>query len=424
MNEAPVSVSLDEPEPLYRLPNVREVPEHMLPRVIAKIEAVNKKAAKLGVELFSYSVRHFMKPAEKREERLRGVEYPFVEISIEGPKVEVPGGWKLAGRVDFEEGLILVNSRPGAELPARYRNASPMCEHCNSDRRRNAVYVFELDGAYKQVGRSCLRDYLGHDPARVLWAASSYSKIFDEIDEENRGGSWGEPMIGVLELLEAASFVIGKHGFVSRKMMNENPERWGSSSASLVLDYLFPQPRSELVYEPEPADKVKAEAVLEMVKGWEGKADPSDYEYNCVELCSSGSVRLKRAGLLVSLIAVWNRANEARVDREKLVNAHVGAVGERRGFKAKFLGVASFPSDFGVFYVARFASDEGMLVYKGGSPFWADEIKAGDEIEFVGSIKEHGEYKEMKQSIVARCKLGPMPVKVSKRKAKAAEVAA
>lgn len=390
------------------IPNRREIPEYLLGKVEDKVAAVNRKAIKLGVEGFKLSiVRRFDKPSTQHH----GVTYPYLEVEVIGPKVEIPGGWVLDGKVDFEEGLTIVSARPGIELPVTYRNADTHCDHCNTDRPRNSIYVFSLDGKYKQVGRSCLKDFIGYDPARVLWAAREFSGIFDELDDDERGEGQGEPMVGVLDVLIAASFVIEKHGFVSRKMVQEGFE--GDTTAGRVDGYLFDR-KERKEYKPTEADREKAAKVLTWVQSWSALADPSDYQYNAVELCSAERVRLRRIGLLVSLVASWNRENEERVTREKLVNKHVGQVGQRREFKTKYLGENSFDTDWGLMTVGRFASDEGMLVYKGTAPFWP-RLEAGDDAVFEGTIKKHDDYKDMCQTMVSRCSWGPKPVKVKKK---------
>ena len=158
------------------------------------------------------------------------------------------------------------------------------------------------------------------------------------------------------------------------------------------------------------ADRDKAAAVVAWVQSeWGGKDETSDYEYNAVELTGRRAVHVRRIGLLTSLVAAYDRANEERVARAKRVDAWVGKVGERREFEATFAGANQFDTTYGVMFVLRFDSPDGLLVYKGGTPDWAvaangdRELKAGDVIKFVGTIKEHSDYKGTKQTLVSRC---------------------
>ena len=411
VNIAPAEVL----QPIGR-PNQRDVPEHLLERVEAIVAKANKRAVKLGVEGFK-----LIKGAPYDKEKLddRGRSYSpklymsMVPLTIEGPTIKAPGGWSLAGRVDFEDGTTVVNSKPGTQLPVRYRSIKPTCEHCNSDRQRNAVFVFgDGDGKYLQVGRQCLKDYLGHDPAATLWAASEFGGIFEEIDDEIEqfGSSGGRSsMVNLEEVMTAAVWAVREYGFVSRKAADE---RGGVPTSSSVSDALFgKKEREEYLKRVTPADGEKAKAVIAWVQAeWGGKGDQaSDYEHNGVELTSRVAVHTRRVGLLTSLVSAYDRANEERVVREKRVNAWVGTVGERREFNTTFAGANSFDTAFGVMFVMRFDSPEGLLVYKGSTPDWAIDanggkaLEAGDQIKFVGTVKEHADYKGTKQTMVSRC---------------------
>jgi hypothetical protein len=85
-----------------------------------------------------------------------------VEINGEAPRIN---GWVLACRVEFN-GTIgnVVRIAPGRDDDGSYvtyREIEPVCEHCNTRRRRNDVFVLEHEsGERKIVGRNCLADFL------------------------------------------------------------------------------------------------------------------------------------------------------------------------------------------------------------------------------------------------------------------------
>lgn len=407
-----VDIAPDEVLQPLGMPNQRNVPDHLLPVVEAIIEKVNRRAKKLGVEGFTLVKGE---PFDREAPRRRGDDGPtryerIIPCTIEGPTIKAPGGWQLAGRVDFEDGSIFVNSRPGKELPKRYRSISPLCEHCKSDRQRNAVFVFSRndDTEHMQVGRQCLKDYLGHDPAAALWAASEYGGIFDDIDREMEadagagGSNRASSLIGLDDVMTAAAWAVREFGFVSRKA-SENGGGMSPTSADVSAALFGREPREHYLKSVTSDDRAKAAAVVKWVQDeWGSKADTSDYEYNAVELTGRRAVHVRRIGLLTSLVAAYDRAHEEKVAREKRVDAHVGKVGERRDFVATFGGVNSFDTAYGVLWIARFDTPEGMLVYKGSSPFWPSHLKAGDSVKFKATIKEHSDYKGAKQTIISR----------------------
>lgn len=406
--------------PEFKLSNSREVSEWLLPAVLAPIEKLRKRAAKHGLTGFSVTVSAPY-VVQRYTNGFDGPKIPVrvVLVTVEGEPVRIPG-WSLEGRVDFEDGLTLVNSRPGAALPERFRTATSFCDHCRTQRQRNAIFVFESTaerGRYMQVGRSCLQEFMACSPEAALWSASAWVSVFDEVDDViDRSGGVRREIIELEEVMTAAAHVIDRNGFISQKAAEESG---GVPSAYFVSDVLF-DPKTREKYEPTEADRAKGAAVVAWVLDTWGKlSDLSDYQYNAVELCQQEFVRIRRIGLLVSLVATWARENEERVTREALVNAWVGTEGERREFSAKFLGCNVFDTAFGTMFIGRFSTSEGVVVYKGNSPWWPVEAKAGDVVVFVGSIKEHSAYKDLKQTLVARCVLGP-----AKKAAKKAKVAA
>lgn len=410
--EAPaVNIAPEEVLQPIGLPNKRDVPDYLVPRVEAIIEKVNRRAAKLGVEGFK------LVKGEAYEKKIKGehggpdLYTVMIPCTIEGPKIKAPGGWQLEGRVDFEDGSIIVNSRPGHELPTRYRSISPTCEHCKSDRQRNAVFVFgDGDGKYLQVGRQCLKDYLGHDPAATLWAASEFGGIFDdidgELDEDRASGGRASQLVSLDDVMTAAAWAVRKHGFVSAKAASERGGLVSPTSVDVSAALFDKKYRPEYLKGVTQADKDKAAAVVAWIQAeWGSKPDTSDYEYNAVELTARRAVHIRRIGLLTSLIAAYDRAHEEKVAREKRVDAYVGKVGERRDFKATFAGENSFDTAYGVMWIGRFDTPEGLLVYRGSTPFWDDGLKAGDAVEFKATIKEHADYKGTKQTIISRATL-------------------
>jgi hypothetical protein len=72
------------------------------------------------------------------------------------------------------------------------------------------VFVFKRDDeSCIQVGRSCMKDFLGYDPAAALWAASMMTVIDDEFDEP-LGSFNHSDRISVDAILEASAYA-GDH---------------------------------------------------------------------------------------------------------------------------------------------------------------------------------------------------------------------
>lgn len=400
-------------EPIFSLPNVRSVPEWALGKVLIKVEAINAKATKLGLPAFEIH-KGAPYPVEKETESGHKYFVEYVDITVTGAPVQV-SGFRFLARIDFEDGATLTNVRPGEVLPVRYRHATTFCDHCASDRRRNSVFVFRRDGGEQhiQVGSNCLKDFLGHDPAAVLWSSRLWAQLCDDIDEECSRGGQEERTIYVDRTLEMTAAIMRLDNGAYRSKAWAQATEYGTSTVSDVLEQLFPPPancrgKGWVKVEPTAEDVARAADALAWGRSTlcaKPEEQRSDYEHNLATLIERDLVRIKRAGIVCSLMSAYARHLGDLATRAKAVDAYVGKPKERRRFDATLLGVSHYDTAYGRTYIGRFATPEGVLVYMGASPFWPGDLEVGGEISFVATIKEHAEYRGLKQTIIQRAKL-------------------
>lgn len=81
---------------------------------------------------------------------------------------------------------------------------------------------------------------------------------------------------------------------------------------------------------------------------------------------------------------------------------HVGSVGDRIEFQATMKFCMGFDGFYGTTYINTMVDSDGnIFVYKGGKPLG----KRGDVISLKATIKEHGDYKGAKQTVINRPKV-------------------
>lgn len=103
---------------------------------------------------------------------------------------------------------------------------------------------------------------------------------------------------------------------------------------------------------------------------------------------------------------------EARIKAEKAISKYVGQIGDKIEIKATYVATATFdvPS-FGGFgteemHIHMFKDADGnKLVWKTGCVLDGNVIEKGMEVNLKGTIKDHKEYKEEKQTVLTRCKV-------------------
>lgn len=110
---------------------------------------------------------------------------------------------------------------------------------------------------------------------------------------------------------------------------------------------------------------------------------------------------------------------EAKIKAEKAISQYVGEVGKRITVKATYISTASFEVNrFGGYgtetmYIHTFKDADGnKLIWKTTTSLgtWLEngewlKHEYGDHVDLTGTVKEHKEYREEKQTALNRCKL-------------------
>jgi len=239
------------------------------------------------------------------------------EVTLGGDAPSL-GGWSIAASVQHlknaETGdwANLISGTPGFEAPVEFRDAPPDCQHCGTKRwRKGSFLVVHEDGTVRQVGSSCIRDFLGHDCDRMLLWASFCSFAHDasdcsfgDWDEEDLGERVGRTThVPLWPFVEDAALMIAAHGWRSRKQEFEG----SPSTLSRVWSWRSP-PATGSFAAADRAErqriretfKAEAERLVANVRTMAGDLaqveKPDDFQRNILALTGSGLVPLKGAG--------------------------------------------------------------------------------------------------------------------------------
>lgn len=391
-----------------------EIPESNIEWLQGKIDKLNKKANKLGCPEITIEV---LEERLKEVEDQEGMMIKIFHIKIHG---EAPSynGYKFIGTIQYvdEIGNIL-RTVPEEEMPVEYRKAKIQCDHCQTKRfRRDTFVVKNLENnEYKQVGRQCLKDFLGHaDPKRLADWAETIAGL-DELGEEasHRSSTGRDPKyISTEDYLAYVAATIRHHGWLSRTKARET--EYGFATADRAYEEMFPSPylkaedRAKLI-KPEEEDKELAKVALEWARGLGEEVDPdslNEYLYNVWVVSRQGALQDRSLGIAASIIASYKRtlekAKETKEHNKIAQNSqHVGEVGQKITVVVKVLGVFELAGYYGSTYIYRMLGADGNL-YK-----WFSSREVLDEeatYTVTGTIKGHDEWKETKFTILTRCK--------------------
>jgi len=367
-------------------------------KVEEKVEKLNRRAKKLGLEPLTVEVGHKVVKEEKVciDDYMgiyRTVVNVYQDVEIHGELPVIPGGWKLVGVIEHDS-LGLVKTVPGEENPEFYYDRQ-VCDHCGVNRFRNkTIIVKNNDGEYKQVGTTCVESYLGINPNTLLFFMEIGSKDF----EENGGVGRVPETYHLQDFTQVAIAIIKQYGWVS---MSQVYNQGGYATADAVMDYYNYASKSgaELRKNVEITPEVVKEATACLE--WVGTVEKTgDYFFNVKRIVEAGYVPSKGVGIAASIYPCYLKATIAK--KEEKESKHQGEVGKKIKVEVTFVGEFSFEGSYGVTYCKRFVDKDGNIFV------WFTTSHNGFEVDKIytitGTVKKHDAYNGKLQTVLNRVK--------------------
>lgn len=383
-----------------------------------ELEKLLRKANKYGCD-FAWSQGATIGERRKVTDwdgRERVVGEVYVELHITGD-IPVVGPYEFLAHVELHEGGNLVDARPGVkDLDEKFRHTNGYCDHCRTLRGRKDIFVVRNTetGAQLQVGRACLKDFLGADPANVLRRFSYFASAL-ELEELVAHGkpSLGASLEGVLAL---SAVCIRLFGWCSRSQAGTSETLVPTSS--YVCRILFPPMRAtreDSKFRAQVLDSINAGdyEVAANVMTWvrdELKGD-SEYAHNLKVLFGSDVIHdSKRLGLIISAVASYHRAKErdlklAKNREEAAKSEFLGVVGQRlRGVSVTLREQRVIGSnEWGDRVLVKLSDDAGNLITWITSKGSGHNV--GERLALTATVKDHNEFRGVRETVVTRAKL-------------------
>lgn len=382
----------------------------------ANMERLEKKLKRIEAKCNKYGCEFHYQEIGETYETVHGLNGElatgrFVLVEAEG--VAKLNNWEFVATVQHESPVNVIRSfKTEYTIPERYYTAEPVCEHCGSKRRRKDTYIVRntVTGEFKQVGKSCLKDFTGGLDAS---AVAQYISFFDElikgkgIDADDFGCCQYYPVKDVLQYAVEAANV---YGYV--KSYDDYGNVNGNSTKLVVCGML--SGNAEVVKQCDKdgfdfgregnIDKVAK--IVEYVSGMDMQLG---YVSNlkaliCKEYCSRRDI-----GIICSAVACYGKEVERqarkRMQEEEnatLQNAWFGCVGDRVAVACKSCKLlTSWDSQYGTTYLYKFVSANGyVFTWKTNKSLDVENVHG-----LVGTVKNHSEYNGWKQTELTRCKV-------------------
>lgn len=400
-----------------------KIHESNIDRLEKKLTRIRNKCAKFGCE-FVYErigeefVTNYANTPNERIDKY---------IVVEAAGTAIVNGWQFAGTIQHLESGNIIRSAIDVEIPSRYYTCGPECEHCHSRRHRKETYIVynQETEEFKQVGSSCLCDFTGGLSAEGV---AGYIELFDElIQGEAPCEGWSvKYYYEVPNVLDYAFKVVDVLGFTS----TSNAYEYGMTSTRSRVEDLYylryyptklhPKERervSEFVSEHHiNLDQDVIDPRVELATKWvEDSEEDNNYMHNLKVLVKEQYIDYSQLGFVVSIVAGYNREVEkiAYRKRQEAANAKLaaesqyqGKVGDRIVINVDtYKCVSSYESMYGWNYLYQILDKDGN-VYMWSTSNSLDEEEEGCKLASVtGTVKEHKEYRGIKQTWVTRCRV-------------------
>jgi len=392
------------------------IPEVNWEKFCDKIQDVNRKAQKLGVaEVVVTELGREIKTFEHRthhaqdEATVQRFKMQIMTVKVEGDTPRLNGWSFVAVIAPLPGGHNVVRVVPGEELPENYRDGDhSVCEHCNARRPRKYGYVVRHEsGQYRQVGSTCLGDFLGsnaHNPEAVaemaFWMASDYEE-FERVDVASEFGAMNVQYhwIDFEGFMAYVAMVVRVEGrFVTVQQAKDSGDMLVSTSR-LAVNAMYER-NPLMMMSPQPQDHETAVKVVAWAKTMQGD---TDYARNVRSIADAGVFEYNCCGIAASAMVCWMRQQER--DRiaaasPEVLDEYFGQVGQRvKGVAVTVVKIKNTEFSTMVRMVAK--TGHRLTWFASGSV----GMQEGQEAEIAATVKKHDDYRGQKSTIVTRVKV-------------------
>lgn len=435
---------------------------HNADEVVKRLERIAKKAAKYNVEFsFERGEEHPQRVNVYRYDEANHCEYidealcfnvAAVDFEVNCDSLIKQDGWTVLAHIEHGDNGNIVTSIGGAEIDNAWYTSPARCDHCNTNRKRAITFMVKRDdGTVRQVGRSCLREYTGIDPATALmWAEVRDLFPQDFFVRESEFNEMRSMSVYDVELILAyAVDAIKANGYCKAsdrdstrdqvcKLLREYaiPSEESKAKAKQIIAWLIEDGTKAIEVEKKvdelydkamfgadgfPADEEAAKEFYR-VRDVADRNKFGNLERDCYALVKSGWAKQKHIGRLVYMPVAYDKAMERKAREEARAagkaaeaerSSYVGKVGERITFEiASAVCVSSWDTDYGRTYLQKFTDKNGNVFIWKSSNFVIPDYEVGviysgkveKLVSLKGTVKEHSEYDGLKQTVLTRCK--------------------
>lgn len=313
---------------------------------------------------------------------------------------------------------IVVRYLPGASQELDHGTIrAGECDHCHTQRDRTSVLIVRNtdSGETKQVGRSCVKDFLGWSTLPVLIDPDQAARAIQH------GGSLTGANWDLTSVITYSWAVVETHGWVPASHAGNR-----AATKDLVAEAITGRGkhaeglRASIASNLEQGREMAPRIIADLTNAFSESG--GGYEANMSAILRSGQVHpRKHLGLAVSAVQAWHRqqehaaadqvraaAHQQAADRAAL-QRHAGTVGEpivMTGTVTVKRSVDGYRwnSPTQVLLVIDCGDAVAKMITTAS---WAYQVKLGEQLTVQGTVKAHETYNDVPQTVLVRPKQLP-----------------
>jgi len=388
-----------------------EIHENILAKLETKIKKVENKCKKYGIDF------HFSIVGETYREIKNTITneielHKYFVVDVKG-HAQI-NDWNFIAIIEHTEtGNIIRQADFEISVPEKYRTAKSICEHCNVNRTRvyTAVIQHEETGEYKQVGKSCLKDYTGGMDSEAIAYMMSFLTELETAQNDSISGYGYQSYLNVKDVLQATRAVTDIYGYINREKAEEIRTESTATRVSAVLsqrskfDKELVEKMTAKGLKTEEIKNIDISDIIDFIMNEEVK---NSYISNIQTLLKSEYCKNKNFNFVVSAVGYYNGRQKAidfenRQKKEKQsTEYHDGNIKDKISVKIdKAQYITSYETQYGTTNIYKFSANNVCYIWKTATTI--DNIEQITEIS--GTIKEFNEYAGEKQTVLTRVKI-------------------
>jgi hypothetical protein len=393
---------------------------------------INKKLVKFGyaeVEQTNHTEEYvtYTQVDENGNERNRRVLVHKLDLIIPIDRVGVDGTTFIA-RLDFgsdEAGNRIFKADETSDtydeiLFNMIKDRKSNCDHCNTNRRRNALYIFKKDEKLVTIGATCAKEWYGIGIENFLKAMTCFTNFCEE--ERGYRDHRAAEMLWANYFILTALASVQSRGFVGSKFDNSTanealeltsyylaPNTPGYTKKTPTLHTFFSENR-EMINKQFSALQdyfLNGYAVTDLFS--------SNLRSSIVDSTCSPAMAAIAAQKYLTLIGVGFEAegkDKAPTETQELPICsfmYLGEIGEKVTLEGEIAFTTTFSTEFGVSYLIKVQGAKGVATWFTSSFDFVNcnynDLHKFSKVRITGKIKKLDNYKDVPQTILTRCKL-------------------